>query len=120
MPSASWALSFSPGPPKRVFFWIACSGYPDADDFFPTGSEFDFQLPPPDQVFSVCRSRARTGSHPRVQHLTHEQVERQHDAYAALALIFCELALVTAIAIFFSSFTTPYLAGMFTVASTFA
>lgn len=49
---------------------------------------FDIQLPPTEQVFSVCRSRARTGSHPRVQHLTHEQVERQHDAYAALALIF--------------------------------
>jgi hypothetical protein len=28
------------------------------------------------------------GFSPRVQHLTHEQVERQHDAYAALALIF--------------------------------
>ena len=34
----------------------------------------------------------------------------------AIGLIFLELALVTAIAIFFSSFTTPYLAGMFTVA----
>ena len=34
----------------------------------------------------------------------------------AIVLIYLELALVTAIAIFFSSFTTPYLAGMFTVA----
>ena len=34
----------------------------------------------------------------------------------AIGLIFLELTLVTAIAIFFSSFTTPYLAGMFTVA----
>ncbi len=34
----------------------------------------------------------------------------------AIGLIFLELALVTAIAIFFSSFTTPYLAAMFTVA----
>jgi ABC-type transport system involved in multi-copper enzyme maturation permease subunit len=34
----------------------------------------------------------------------------------AIALIWCELALLTAVAIFFSSFTTPYLAGMFTVA----
>jgi ABC-type transport system involved in multi-copper enzyme maturation permease subunit len=34
----------------------------------------------------------------------------------AIALIWCELALLTAIAIFFSSFTTPYLAAMFTVA----
>ncbi len=34
----------------------------------------------------------------------------------AITLIYLELALVTAIAIFFSSFTTPYLAGMFTVA----
>jgi len=34
----------------------------------------------------------------------------------AIVLIYCELALVTAIAIFFSSFTSPYLAGMFTVA----
>lgn len=49
---------------------------------------FDFQLPSPQQVFSVCRSRARTGTHPRVQNLTLEQVERQHDAYAALALHF--------------------------------
>lgn len=49
---------------------------------------FDFQLPPPDLVFSVCRSRARMGSHPRVQHLTREHVQRQHDAYAALALHF--------------------------------
>jgi ABC-type transport system involved in multi-copper enzyme maturation permease subunit len=34
----------------------------------------------------------------------------------AVLLIFLELALVTAVALFFSSFTTPYLAGMFTVA----
>jgi len=34
----------------------------------------------------------------------------------AIGLIYLELALVTAIALFFSSFTTPYLAGMFTVA----
>jgi ABC-type transport system involved in multi-copper enzyme maturation permease subunit len=34
----------------------------------------------------------------------------------AIALIYLELALVTAIAMFFSSFTSPYLAGMFTVA----
>ncbi len=33
----------------------------------------------------------------------------------AIVLIFVELVLLTAIAIFFSSFTTPYLAGMFTV-----
>jgi ABC-type transport system involved in multi-copper enzyme maturation permease subunit len=34
----------------------------------------------------------------------------------AIGLIWCELALLTAVAIFFSSFTTPYLAAMFTVA----
>jgi Cu-processing system permease protein len=34
----------------------------------------------------------------------------------AIVLIYFELALVTAVAIFFSSFTSPYLAGMFTVA----
>jgi len=34
----------------------------------------------------------------------------------AIFLIFLELALVTAIALFFSSFTTPYLSAMFTVA----
>ncbi len=34
----------------------------------------------------------------------------------AIGLIYLELALVTAIAMFFSSFTTPYLASMFTVA----
>ncbi|HTO53534.1 MAG TPA: ABC transporter permease [Myxococcota bacterium] len=34
----------------------------------------------------------------------------------AIAMIYLELALVTAIAMFFSSFTSPYLAGMFTVA----
>lgn len=34
----------------------------------------------------------------------------------SILLIYFELALVTAVAIFFSSFTTPYLAGMFTVA----
>ena len=33
----------------------------------------------------------------------------------AIGLIFLELALITAVAIFFSSFTTPYLAAMFTV-----
>ncbi|MCP5069368.1 MAG: ABC transporter permease [bacterium] len=33
-----------------------------------------------------------------------------------ISLIYLELALITAVAIFFSSFTTPYLAGMFTVA----
>jgi ABC-type transport system involved in multi-copper enzyme maturation permease subunit len=35
---------------------------------------------------------------------------------AAILAIWFELALITAVAIFFSSFTTPYLAGMFTVA----
>jgi ABC-type transport system involved in multi-copper enzyme maturation permease subunit len=35
---------------------------------------------------------------------------------AAIFLIFLELALVTAIALFFSSFSTPYLSAMFTVA----
>jgi len=34
----------------------------------------------------------------------------------AIAMIYLELALVTAIAMFFSSFTTPYLSAMFTVA----
>ena len=34
----------------------------------------------------------------------------------AIALIYVELCLVTAVAMFFSSFTTPYLAAMFTVA----
>jgi Cu-processing system permease protein len=34
----------------------------------------------------------------------------------AVLLVFFELGLVTAVALFFSSFTTPYLAGMFTVA----
>ena len=34
----------------------------------------------------------------------------------AIEMILLELALITAVAIFFSSFTTPYLAGMFTVA----
>jgi len=48
---------------------------------------FDFQLPPPEQVYSVCRSRARSGTHPRDRQLTREHVRSQHDAYAALALI---------------------------------
>ena len=34
----------------------------------------------------------------------------------AVVMIYLELAIVTAVAMFFSSFTTPYLAGMFTVA----
>jgi ABC-type transport system involved in multi-copper enzyme maturation permease subunit len=36
--------------------------------------------------------------------------------FVAVGFVFVELALVTAVALFFSSFTTPYLAGMFTVA----
>ena len=43
-------------------------------------------------------------------------VELGGDLGWAIGLIFVELALVTAVAIFFSTFTTPYLAGMFTVA----
>jgi ABC-type transport system involved in multi-copper enzyme maturation permease subunit len=43
-------------------------------------------------------------------------VELDGDLGWAIGLIFVELALVTAVAIFFSTFTTPYLAGMFTVA----
>lgn len=65
-------------PPKRGLFSIDWRGR----------YAFDFQLPLPDQVFSVCQSRSRTGSHPRVQHLTREQVTRQRDAYAFLALHF--------------------------------
>ena len=49
---------------------------------------FDFQLPPPDQVYTVCRSRARAGTHLRDKLLTRENVISQHDAYATLALIF--------------------------------
>lgn len=48
--------------------------------------------------------------------LWYKQSELTSGMFWAVSLIFCELALVTAIAIFFSSFTTPYLAGMFTVA----
>ena len=49
---------------------------------------FDFQLPPPDQVYTVCQARARAGTHPRDQNLTREQVASQHDAYAMLATFF--------------------------------
>ncbi len=38
------------------------------------------------------------------------------ELFAAVGLVYVELGLVTAVALFFSSFTTPYLAGMFTVA----
>jgi len=65
-------------PPKRGLFSIDWRGR----------YAFDLQLPPPDHVFTVCQSRSRAGSHPRVQHLTREHVVRQHDAYAALALHF--------------------------------
>ena len=49
---------------------------------------FDFQLPPPEQVFTICQARARTGTHPRDRNLTREHVVSQHDAYARLALFF--------------------------------
>ena len=65
-------------PPKRGLFSIDWRGR----------YAFDFQLPPPEQVFTICQARARTGTHPRVQHLTRDQVVSQHDAYAALALYF--------------------------------
>lgn len=42
--------------------------------------------------------------------------EAPPELFLAVGLIWIELALVTAVAMFFSSFTTPYLAGMFTVA----
>ncbi len=32
--------------PKRLFIWVNCSGYPKGDDFFPTGSETNFELSP--------------------------------------------------------------------------
>ena len=38
------------------------------------------------------------------------------ELWLAMGLVLLELALVTAVALFFSSFTTPYLAGMFTIA----
>lgn len=49
---------------------------------------FDFQLPPPAQVYTVSKSRARAGTHPHDQHLTPEQVASQHNAYVVLALFF--------------------------------
>ena len=49
---------------------------------------FDFQLPPPDEIFIICKARARAGTHPRDRHVTREQIELQVDAYAALALHF--------------------------------
>ena len=33
-------------PPKRVFFWVNCVGYPSREAFFPTGTETSFQLGP--------------------------------------------------------------------------
>jgi hypothetical protein len=36
--------------------------------------------------------------------------------FVAIGFVWVELCLITAVALFFSSFTTPYLAGMFTVA----
>ena len=33
-------------PDKRAFVWVNSCGYPDPDDFFPTGSEQDFALSP--------------------------------------------------------------------------
>ncbi len=32
--------------PKRAFFWVNSSGYPDPEAFFPTGTEEDFTLGP--------------------------------------------------------------------------
>lgn len=49
---------------------------------------FDFQLPPPELIYSVCHSRARAGTHPRDRQLTREHVQTQHDAYSTLAVIF--------------------------------
>lgn len=45
-----------------------------------------------------------------------EEREVTTGLFWAISLILMELALITAVAIFFSTFTTPYLAGMFTVA----
>jgi hypothetical protein len=32
--------------PRRVLFWVNCGGYPNADAFFPKGTETDFSLTP--------------------------------------------------------------------------
>ncbi|MEW5742063.1 MAG: DUF1552 domain-containing protein [Myxococcota bacterium] len=46
-PALSLRSAFAQGaPPRRVFFWVNCCGYPSADAFFPTGGERDFQLSP--------------------------------------------------------------------------
>jgi ABC-type transport system involved in multi-copper enzyme maturation permease subunit len=45
-----------------------------------------------------------------------QAAEISSELYVAIGFIWVELALITAVALFFSSFTTPYLAGMFTVA----
>ncbi len=65
-------------PAKRGLFWID----------WRARYVFDFQLPPPDEVYLVCQARARAGTHPRDRHVTREQVETQFDAYARLALYF--------------------------------
>ncbi|HEX4923826.1 MAG TPA: DUF1552 domain-containing protein [Bdellovibrionales bacterium] len=33
-------------PRMKVLFWVCCSGYPDAEAFFPTGDEFNWNLSP--------------------------------------------------------------------------
>ncbi len=45
----------------------------------------------------------------------YKDTQLQIQLFYAIGLIFMELMLITAVALFFSSFTTPYLAAMFTV-----
>lgn len=43
-------------PPKRVFFWLANDGYPEGEDFFPTGTATAFTLGPIMSAFQDLKS----------------------------------------------------------------
>ena len=49
---------------------------------------FDFQLPPVEQLYSIRKERAASGSHPVDKVLSKEVVERQSTVYEQLALHF--------------------------------
>lgn len=49
---------------------------------------FDFQLPPPDQLYSVRKQRSAKESHPVDKDLSKEEVECQRSVYEQLAIHF--------------------------------
>ena len=58
---------------------------------------FNFQLLPPERIYSIRKARAATGTHPVDERITLDEVERQVAVYESLALHFHQCGMLVCV-----------------------